>query len=247
MLQVTADLYSVYMVLFLHTNKEEDYVNYVPEYAVRGEYRDRHCVVRLNSNLIYEAMIGRDYVVGDRVLGMVNWESSPLDGVGAEKGDEWHPWRCDFEDLEARGRLKAKPAVKVGRKELERVIGVSLRPRRWKRVKYKAILSGNTAGAENTAAIPFVDDPDQIWKGSRFSTKIEPDSEQDSEQDSEPDDEPIFTGVNPVAVPTDHRAERTCKRKRGAKERINSNERKFSIDVIVRISSFLKFLIRIKY
>jgi len=51
-----------------------------------------------------------------------------------------------------------------------------------------------------------VDDPDLIWTGSRFKTRAEP--------NSEPEDDTIFTGLTPVAVPTNQGMGRNCKWKR---------------------------------
>lgn len=127
MLQVTADLYSIYLVLFLHTNLDEDYVDYIPDFAARGNWNDRHCALRLNSNLTYEPMIPDSESVSAYYLPRVTFEKYPTGDLKfMEKDDRYHPFLCDFDGVPAPEPLLPKVViVPINEKYVERVLWAS--------------------------------------------------------------------------------------------------------------------------
>jgi hypothetical protein len=130
MLQITADLYSIYLVLFLHTNLEEDYIDYIPDFAARGDWNDRHCALRLNSKLTYEPMIPESMNPSRYRLPKPTFQRYPADmkNEGLSRlGDQYHPWLCDFLEKSAPEPLYHKSGVEdVDERDMVRVVWVTL-------------------------------------------------------------------------------------------------------------------------
>jgi hypothetical protein len=141
MMQVTADLYSIYLVLFLHTDVDEDYDAYTPDFAARGSYNNRHCAIRLNSNMIYEPLLPLVASPATYCLPRITFKDNPVRGEKTrpygEKDDRYHPWLCDFLGVPVPEPLIPKNVVAAADDEsLERVLWMNLAQTKWSNTIY---------------------------------------------------------------------------------------------------------------
>jgi hypothetical protein len=127
MMQITADLYSIFLALYIQKNDG----SYDEGVVARGSFNARHCFLRLGNNLIYAPLM--TYLDGkDRApdlnyhLFPIDWKSAPNAEGGPENGnknnDLFHPYRMDFVDTGVPEALTPRTVIPVPTDEqLERV------------------------------------------------------------------------------------------------------------------------------